>query len=331
MSDVPPPEGATGDPADQPALARRAVDRAARHRTDPQWLAQAWPRARVLVVDSAAGGPAVVCDDGAGVALVLLDADRAPAVPAQQRIFLGTDDDGTPYFAVDAPLEPSPGSPPWPAGARLATVRQVGHLLGDRDAGLFTTAAALAGWHARHPYASSTGLGTRCADGGWTRVDDAGTRHWPRTDPAVIVLVTDGVAGPAGRCLLANHHDRPGAGAGRLYSCLAGFVEPGESAEAAAAREVAEEVGVTLTGLTYVASQSWPFPGTLMLGYLGLVDAEQPVRVDPAEIRRAHWFTRAQLAAVLAGERVDAGDGFEVQLAGPASIAAFLIRRWVSA
>jgi len=316
-------DSAVGD-VGPPPLARASMDRAAWHRTDPQWLAQAWDRSRVLVVDSAAGGRAFVRDDGAGagLGLVLVGPEQAPAVAVEDRIFLGTDDDGTPIFAVDAALDAE-----LPDAARQVTVRDVGHLLDDRDAGLFTTAAALVSWHARHPYAASTGLPTRAVDGGWSRVDSAGAR----TDPAVIALLTDGAAGPDGRCLLANHHARRGDGHYRLYSCLAGFVEPGESAEAAIAREVAEEVGMTLSRSTYVASQSWPFPGTLMLGYLAYVDPDQPIRPDPEEIVRARWFSRAEVSAILAGERVDSGDGFVVRLAPPASIAAYLIDSWVTA
>jgi NAD+ diphosphatase len=320
-----------------PPLARGAVDRSAWRRTDPQWLAQAWDRSLVLVVDAAAGGRALVRETAAGTALVLVGPEQAPSVAAEERIFLGTDDSGTPLFAVDAALpEPAlavtdPAVTGPSSALRLVTVRDVGHLLDDRDAGLFTTAAALVGWHARDRYAAATGLPTRVADGGWSRVDGAGARIWPRTDPAVIVLVTDGVEGSDGRCLLANHHARRGDGSQRLYSCLAGFVEPGESAESAVAREVAEEVGLTLSRAVYIASQSWPFPGTLMLGYLAQVDAGQPVRPDPQEILRARWFTRAEVSAVLAGEQVDSGDGFTVRLAPPASIAAHLIRGWVTA
>ncbi|WBC00139.1 MULTISPECIES: NAD(+) diphosphatase [unclassified Solwaraspora] len=317
------------------------MDRAAPYRRDPQWLARAWPRSLVLVVDGAAGGRALVRDGADGTTLVLVRPDQAPAVEVTDRIFIGTVDDGTPVFAVDAALPssvppssvlsssvavPSVADP----GLRSVTVREVGHLLPDRDAGLFTTAAAMVSWHARHRYSASSGLPTRATDGGWSRVDDTGTRSWPRTDPAVIVLLTDGGPGPDGRCLLANHHARRGDGPDRLYSCLAGFVEPGESAESAVAREVAEEVGLTLTAMRYVGSQSWPFPGTLMLGYLGRVDPEQPLRPDPEEIIRARWFTRAEVAAGLAGERLDSGDGYPVRFAPPASIAAFLIRSWVA-
>ncbi|MFY1634037.1 NAD(+) diphosphatase [Solwaraspora sp. WMMB335] len=313
----------TGEP---PPLARAALARAAQHRTDEQWLRQAWPVARVLLVDANTGGQALVRDAaGAGehAELVLVDPAQAPETGLDARIFVGVDVDGTPLFAVDAPLPDLPGT-------RRVTVRDVGHLLGDRDAGLLTTAAALVGWHARHRYAPATGLPTRSVDGGWSRVDSGGVRIWPRTDPAVIALVQDGRAGPQGRCLLANHHTRRGDDHGRLYSCLAGYVEPGESAEAAVAREVAEEVGVQLSGLAYLGSQSWPFPGTLMLGYFAYVDADQPIEVDPEEIVRARWFTRAEVAALLAGQRVDSGDGFAVRLAPPASIAAFLIRRWMA-
>ncbi|HET8684323.1 MAG TPA: NAD(+) diphosphatase [Micromonosporaceae bacterium] len=299
-----------------PPLARSTVDRAAHRRTDEQWLAHAFEQARILVVDIVAGGRFLV----RGSELVLVDAEHAPS---GERLFLGEDSAGTPYFAVVAPL---PGSADGSAGvadraARAVTLREVAHLLTDAHAGLAVSAVALGHWHARYPYSPRTGRPTTPTEGGWVRTDDSGELLWPRTDPAVIVLVHDGVAGPDGRCLL-GHAAAWTSGGRRRYSCLAGFVEAGESAEAAVAREVAEEVGVRVTGIRYVASQAWPFPASLMLGFLARADPAQPLRLDPTEIADARWFTRGEVAAGLAGDAA----GFA--LSTPASIANFLIATW---
>ncbi|MEV0605780.1 NAD(+) diphosphatase [Polymorphospora rubra] len=305
-----------------PPLARSTLDRAAQRRTDPAWLADAWKRARVLVVDVAAGGRALVEGAATAPVLVLLDADAAPEVDPAGRLFLGVEPDGTPVFAVDVLL-------PVRAGARAVTLRDVGHLLGDRDAGVFTSAAALANWHAAQPFSPASGQPTSVAGAGWSRIEGEGRQLWPRTDPAMIVAVHDGVSGPAGRCLLGNNATWPDREGELRFSCLAGYVEPGESAEAAVLREVDEEVGVTLDRIEYAGSQAWPFPGSLMLGFLATADPGQPLRVDPTEIAVARWFTRREIAAVLAGERVDAGDGRSVTLPMESSIAFFLISRWL--
>jgi NAD+ diphosphatase len=233
------------------------------------------------------------------------------------------DTDGTPFFAVPAPLPELPGTRP-------ANLRDVGELLSDRDAGILTTAVALGHWHARSPYSPATGMPTVATDGGWVRVDEAGGQNWPRTDPAVIVLVHDGEPGPDGRCLLGHNVAWAGTTwSGRRFSCLAGFVEAGESAEATVVREVAEEVGVQVSRIQYVASQAWPFPCSLMLGFNAYADPRQPVRTDQEEISEARWFTRREIAAVLAGEEVPAAGNGPVGLPMAASIAHFLIRHWL--
>ncbi|WP_238359438.1 NAD(+) diphosphatase [Micromonospora fiedleri] len=303
-----------------PPLARSTLDRAAHRRTDTDWLARAWAGARVLVLDVEAGGRALVRTDTDLPSLVLVEADGLPPELAAEAMFLGVEPDGVPVFCVHTELPIAPDT-------RAANLRQIGHLLGDRDAGLFTTALALTNWHLRHLYHPVTGEPTRTNEGGWSRVDSRGERIWPRTDPAMIVLVHDGVDGVDGRCLLGNNASWPSTPGQRRFSCLAGYVEPGESAEATVLREVHEEVGVPVTDVRYVTSQAWPFPGSLMLGFLATADPAHPVRVDAAEIAEARWFTRQEIGAALAGRPVDVG-GAELRLPPPSSIALFLIHRW---
>ena len=199
-----------------PALSRAALDRAAEHRKDPEWLAEAWRTGRVLVIDEQQR--ALMVDDGLG----LIDAADAPA--AHERFFLGVDADGTPYWSVVAEL-------PRRLGAKPTTLREVGALLGDRDAGLLVAAVALANWHATHRRCPRCGTPTEMVDAGWVRrCPTDGSDHFPRTDPAVIVLVHDG----ADQCMLGRQPSWP---QGR-YSTLAGFVEPGESLEQTVMREI---------------------------------------------------------------------------------------------
>jgi NAD+ diphosphatase len=290
-----------------PLLARGQLDRAAHRRTDDDWQREAWAKGRVLVVHKGR----VLVRDGA---LVLLDPDSAPE---GQRLFLGVDAADTPYFAVTAEL-------PEIEGALSQDLREAGTVLDERDVGLFITAVALASWHHRHRFSAMTGAATTVREAGWTRVTDDGQTQWPRTDPAVIVLIHDGVDGPEGRCLLGHNATWTQPDWENRYSCLAGFVEPGESAEATVSREVGEEVGVEVTDLRYVASQPWPFPGSLMLGFLARADPEAELHPDPAEISHARWFTRAEIGAALAGQTEEFG------LPSAVSIAHYLIRQWHS-
>ena len=256
-----------------------------------------------------------------GADLILVPSAEAPEA---ERWFLGIDLDGTPVWAVDSPLTAA-------GDTRAVTLREVGHLLDDQDAGLFTDAAALGNWHRSHQFSPRTGRPTTTVEAGWARTDSDGKLMWPRTDPAMIVVVHDGVAGPAGRCLLGHNSSWPVSPDGvRRFSCLAGYVEPGESAEAAVVREVAEEVGIRLTSLHYEGSQSWPFPGSLMLGFHAVADPAQPLVLDPDEIDEAHWFSRDAIAKMIAGDYVDPESGVRMSLPMRSSIAFYLIEKWLA-
>jgi len=285
-------------------LARAVVDRAAHRRSDDAWLAaaDADPSTRVLVVDD---GRVLVRGEGVGNGEVSLALLPASAAPAGERYLLGEDSTGTAYLAVAAALPELPG-------ARPEGLREVGALLDDRDVGLLAHAVALERWHGAHPRCAQCGAPTEPAAAGHVRRCPAcAAEHYPRTDPAVIMLVTD----DSDRCLLGRQSRWPP----RRFSTLAGFVEPGESLEQAVAREVLEEVGVPVTGVTYVASQPWPFPSSLMLGFTARAGAVD-LRPDGVEIAEAQWFTRTELAGAVSGD--------DVRLPPPVSIARRLIEGW---
>jgi NAD+ diphosphatase len=260
-----------------PTLSRSGVDRVALRRDDEEWLAQAFSRGRVLILDEE--GKVGVLDEGDGPRLMLAEPD---AVDRADAWLLGVDETGTPLWAAV-------GRPAAALGARLQGLRQVGARLSARDSGLLVTAVALANWHATHPRCPRCGTVTDVVQAGWQRrCPEDGSSHFPRTDPAVIVLVHDG----ADRCLLGR---QPAWPAGR-YSTLAGFVESGESAEAAVRREVAEESGVIVADVVYRSSQPWPFPASLMLGYEARAVGGEVATVDH-ELEDVRWFTRAELRA----------------------------------
>lgn len=199
-----------------------------------------------------------------------------------------------------------------PEGSAFARFRDVAGNLNTVDEQAFVQAQAVANWHASHRHCPRCGTRTINDTAGWMRrCPQDGSQHFPRTDPAVIVAIV----GSDGRILLANNKKWEA----NRYSTVAGFVEGGESAEQAAAREIAEEVGVALHSLRYISSQAWPFPQSLMLGFLGYTDDTVAVP-DNVEVRGARWFDRDELqAAVLGGE---------AQISHRFSIARTLIEHW---
>ncbi len=191
-------------------------------------------------------------------------------------------------------------------------LRSIGGSLSRHDASVLAQALAITNWHASSPFSPRSGLATSPGKAGWVLLDESGVEHFPRTDMAVIVGVLD----RDDRLLLGSNTQWES----NRFSLLAGFVEPGESLEAAVAREVFEESGVRVTEPRYLGSQPWPFPASLMLGFMARVDdsVESELVPDGVEIVDLRWFSRAELHA-----SVD-----EIRLPGPTSIARAIIEEW---
>ena len=305
LPDMPPAHLSQPELPDVPTLSRAGVDRSAHLRADADALAKAWAdgRARVVRVHESTVPLVVASMELAFVSPAELTGPQAEE--GAERFFLGLDPEGTPYFAVPGPFAAD-------GAARPAGFREIGSHLSDRDAGLFAHAVGLANWHARHGFCPQCGAATRSASAGHMRVcTGCGTQQFPRTDPAVIMLVLDG----DDRALLGHNPAWP---EGR-FSTLAGFVEPGESLEQAVTREVYEEVGVAVDDVRYEGSQPWPFPSSLMLGFRAHA-ADPALRVDAEEITEARWFSREGL--------IEAGRRREVLMPSSVSIARWLIERW---
>jgi NAD+ diphosphatase len=273
------------------------VDRAGTRRTDPAWVEErlADPGSRALLITD--GG-------------VVVDDDRLARVPVNggDPILLGLEDDGSALFAVDL------GDADPPSGTSAVGLRDAAALLSQGEGGLLAQATGLVNWHRRHPRCSVCGSPTLIAEAGYARrCPNCGATHHPRTDPVVIMLVTDG-----DRALLGRQARWP---PGR-YSALAGFVEPGESLEEAVAREVREEAGVEVREPRYVSSQPWPFPSSLMLGFVAEFAGGEATTRDH-ELEDVRWFAREELGEIRAG-RVDG-----LHVPPPIAIARRLIDGWL--
>jgi NAD+ diphosphatase len=271
------------------------LDRAAALRRRPEWVEErrADPRARAVLMS----------DDG----VLLEDGHLVLDRPGAEAVLLGLHGD-TPLFADHiGAAEPERGHA---AGLRAAATE-----LPAEEAALAAYAGSLLAWHRRHRFCANCGAPTEPRDGGHERVCPAcGAHHFPRTDPVVIVRVTDGADG-----LLLGRQARWPEG---RFSLLAGFVEPGETLEEAVRREVLEESGVRLDSVEYVASQPWPFPSSLMLGFSALAERGDP-RPGDDELAEVRWFEREEI------ERAARGEG-PLLLAPPYAIARRLIDAWLA-
>ena len=295
-------------------LAGSALDRAHLLRRDAGWQAERWvdPESRVVAVS---GNQVAIVGDEPPCAALASPTALAPLLDrASAPVFLGLDG-AVATFAADVSDAPPEALADALAPARFAGLREVGALVSQRDGGMLAYAAAILAWHHRHRFCGVCGAATEVAEAGHQRVcANRGDphKHFPRTDPVVIMLVTDG-----DRALLGRQAVWP---AGR-YSALAGYVEPGESIEEAVAREVAEEAGVDVEAVTYRSSQPWPFPSSLMLGFTAKLAGSADVRFGDDELEDVRWFERGELReAALIGD---------VLLPPPVAIARRLIDDWL--
>ncbi len=320
--------------AEQVTFGGSGLDRAAHIRGDDAALAAALAHRDAVAVVLWRGKPLVRGEGLDRLALVPLDhpvlqAGYADAI--QKPVFLGLDEAGVPHFACDISawepedqdlaalglfLDPSEQvHPDLPRDHVFAELRRLMTRFQRRDAELAATAKAIIGWHDSHRFCARCGAPSEIAQAGWQRTcTSCKAHHFPRTDPVVIMLITHGNSVLMGRS--------PGWPEG-MYSLLAGFVEPGETLEAAVRREVFEEAGIEVGEVSYLSSQPWPFPASLMFGCAGRA-LGRDIRIDPVEIEDAIWVTRDDMMSAFAGEHA------VLKPARRGAIAHFLLQNWLA-
>jgi NAD+ diphosphatase len=310
VSDTPAPFAFVEAGAD--AACRGALDRADRLRDEPDALRALWPNARVVLLDEK--GNAYADDEGHLRAPFGHEISEGPG-GIGAAVFLGLDPQGNAWFALEGALTAS-------TAPRRVDLRSAAALWPAFDASVFAQARALQHWRSRHRFCGVCGGEVALSRAGWQGTcGQCGTEHYPRTDPAVIVAITDGP-----RLLLG----RQAAWQARRYSVIAGFVEPGESLEQTVAREAMEETGVRVRRCHYLASQPWPFPGSLMIGFAAEAEPDEPQVGD--ELEDARWFTADDVRNARArgewGSTLDDGEG--PVLSPSISISRWLIEQWLA-
>jgi NAD+ diphosphatase len=262
------------------------LDRATHLRKDEAWLAERLHDSSTRFVPVWRGQNLVSSGTDAEPHAVFLTPQEAAIADAVLLCVL----EGCAYFAVDLSSIETPteaiGADP---AAQFVDLRRVGPLLPRVEGAMLAYARGLAYWHSRHHFCGVCGSPTKAAEAGHVRRctnESCDAQHFPRTDPAVIMLVHDG----GERCLLGRQKAWPQG----MHSTLAGFVEPGESLEEAVAREVYEETKITLDEVLYHSSQPWPFPASLMLGFHAKARTTE-IEVDQTELEAARWYERSWL------------------------------------
>ncbi len=281
-------------------------------RLDPAWVAARLedPTSRTLL--ASADGVLVSAGPPVSLLRVPVPVRASRATGEAWPVMLGLEDDVA-LFAVDLDVQAPEERQRLSERGRIASLREAGSVLAPAEAGLAAYLVALLNWHRRHRFCPACAAALLVTDGGFSRAcPGCGAQHFPRTDPAVIVLVEhDGCA------LLGRQTGWPKG----QYSVLAGFVGPGESLEEAVIREVKEESGITARDPRFVGSQPWPFPMSVMLGFEARSEGGEPVPRD-GELEDVRWFTREEIGAALSGRSSD------LVMTPGISISYFLIERW---
>ena len=295
-------------------FAGNPLDRGERERRDEEWLSQISqdPTSKLLPVL----GPKVLITEGDEPELAWLDWPELERRGAEANaLFLGLLE-GTAYFVTDLSGQDAVAEGlEADTTHRFEDTRAAGEALGSRDAGILSQARAQVNWHGRHGFCSVCGHETEIRRGGQKRVClSCKSEHFPRTDPVIIMLVTDGE-----RCLLGQSRGR--LAAQNRYSALAGFVDHAETIEEGVAREVMEEAGIKVKNVRYHSSQPWPFPSSLMIGCHAEA-ATTDINMDPEEMTDVRWFSREEVLLALE-EKTD-----ELRLPTRIAIAHHLIKAW---
>ena len=295
-------------------FAGNPLDRVSQRRQDAGWVASLLqdPATRLLPLHSLK--PRVRHSSAVGLDWQSVTSWHSLIDNGNTLILLGLRD-GRAYFGLDAtPVDPSRDE-----NTETMDARTVAPMIDTGEAAILAEARSLIDWHARHRFCAQCGTPSVVASGGWVRhCPSCKAHHFPRVDPVVIMLAVSGE-----RCLLGRGRRRPGA----RFSCLAGFMEPGETPEEAVRREILEESNIEVGRVRYLASQPWPFPSSLMMGFLAEALSEE-ITIDPEELAEARWFERDEVRAMVQRSRSDDPIPGLATLPPPLAIGHQIARRW---
>ena len=304
--------GSTMTTSNDIPLAQKPVDRAAHYRLNTDWLSEAKMRNDVLIFLLRAGEPFMELD---GKSLVWLGPEAWSLAKEPAWIFVGQDKNKTPIFAIDLPESFEPAGTLVESIGDFGDMRAAASTLSAMQANIAATARSLFEWHRVHGFCARCGSPSDVAEAGWKRVcPNCGAEHFPRTDPVAIMLAVKD-----DKCLLGRQAGWPAG----FWSALAGFVEPGETVEQAASRELEEEAGIKSSpeNAEYLFCQPWPFPSSLMIGIIIEADSTE-IAVEQDELEAARWISREDARQVLAGTHP------EIYAPPPMAVAHHILKVW---